>query len=285
MASFSGCEPLVGEIVGLRSFRVDESGMLLALFSNQAWYDGTNTAVCAPPTGERARTNHSVAAPECECGFYAYGTESAAARNRNMRFVQAVVSCWGSVVAGTQGVRAENARIDAIWLGPGVPQDLRARVAASYPSARFYAQRSAMVGEHPLSQLPCYAPQPRRGMAARAVPFILGGLLLALGLVPSAWLVGPVWNVWFTATALTAALVGWLLFGMRSTGHVAAAVVMAGLLCWLLAPLFGWTGWLLRLPLLRGIAVAVGGYLLALRPGYFPVVRNARPRTFCGVRP
>ena len=49
--------------------------------------------------------------------------------------------------------------------------------------------------------------------------------------------------------------------------------------------MFGWAGWLLRLPVLRALLVAGGGYLLSLRRGYFPVVKTARQRSFCGVRP
>jgi hypothetical protein len=45
------------------------------------------------------------------------------------------------------------------------------------------------------------------------------------------------------------------------------------------------TGWLLRVPLLRGLVFATGGYLLALRPHHFPVLRTPRERAFCGVRP
>jgi hypothetical protein len=284
MQQFSGCEPLVGEIVGLRTFRVDESGLLLPLFSNQAWYDGVNTAVCAPPTGERTRSSHAIAAPECECGFYAYGTVRAAERNRHMRFVQAVVSCWGSVVAGTQGVRAEHARIDAIWLDSSVPKDVRCRIAQTYPSARIYADRSALLAEHPLSELPCYEPPAAPRLVSRAATGLLGAVMLALGLLPSSWLVGAVWGVWLAATLMTAAVVVWLV-GTEGTGHVAAAVVTAGVLAWLVAPMFGWAGWLLRLPVLRGIAVAAGGYLLSLRPGYFPVVKSPRTPAFCGVRP
>ena len=41
MDRFSGSEPLVGEIVGLRTFRVDESGLVLPLYSNLSWYDGS----------------------------------------------------------------------------------------------------------------------------------------------------------------------------------------------------------------------------------------------------
>ena len=53
---FSVTEPLVGEIVGLRTFRVDESGTAAAALSDQAWYDGTNVASAMPPTGERPRS-------------------------------------------------------------------------------------------------------------------------------------------------------------------------------------------------------------------------------------
>ena len=282
---FSGTEPLVGEIVGLRTFRVDESGMLLPLYSNHAWYDGTNTATCAPPTGEAERTDHPVAAPECECGFYAYGTVEAAARNRNMRYVQAVVSCWGSVVAGTQGVRSQHARIDALWLGRGVSTSLRNRIAHTYPSARIYADRAAMLAEHPLSELPCYESPPRRHAPSVVATAVGGAGLLTLGVLPPAVLTGPVHTLWLSAVGAVAGVVLWLLFGQHGTGHVAAAVVGMGVLAWLAAPAFGLAGWLLRVPLLRGLLVAGTGYLLALRPGYFPVVRTVRPKAFCGVRP
>ena len=57
------------------------------------------------------------------------------------------------------------------------------------------------------------------------------------------------------------------------------------LLAWLLAPLFGLPGWLLRVPLLRALAVAAGGALLSLRPHYFPIVRSPRERGLRAVRP
>jgi hypothetical protein len=282
---FSGCEPLVGEIVALRTFRVDESGLLLPLYASQVWYDGTNTAVCAPPTGDTVRRGHRVAAPDCECGFYAYGTEQAAAGNRHMRFVQAVVSCWGSVVAGTQGVRAEYARVDAIWLADAVPRWVRSRIAQTYPSARIYSDRVLMLADHPLSRLPCYEPPSGHRLASRAGTAGVGAAVLALGLLPSSWLVGTLWYLWLAAVLATAALVLWLLVGSHGTGHLAAAMVVGGVLAWLAAPMFGVAGWLLRLPVLRGILVATGGYLVSLRPGYFPVVKSVRARAFCGVRP
>ncbi len=286
MDAFRGAEPLVGEITGLRTFRVDDTGLLLPLYSNEAWYDGTNTAACTPPTGDR-RGVHDVPSEDCECGFYAYGTVEAAAANRQMRYVRAVVSCWGAVVAGTQGVRAEHARIDAIWLHPEAPRWLRTRIASRYPSARMYADPDALVGEHPLTEMSCYdAPHLRR--RSTKITTVLGFVaLLVLGLLPYSTLSGThgLWESWIAVTVGAAALTVWLIIGAHNVGHLAAAVVVAGVLGWLLAPVFGLSGWLLRVPLLRGIAVGAGGYLLAMRPRYFPVVKTPRERAFCGVRP
>ncbi|HEY2298420.1 MAG TPA: hypothetical protein VGH43_11875 [Jatrophihabitans sp.] len=281
---FSGTEPLVGEIVGLRTFRVDESGLLLPLYCDRAWYDGVNTAECVPPVG-RDRPEHPVVAPGCECGFYAYGSVAAAARNRQTRFVQAVVSCWGRVVAGTQGVRCQYARIDALWFGAKIPKWVRARVAARYPSACIYADRDAMLAEHPLSALPCYERPPHFAVAGRIVLALFAGGLLTLGMVPRAWLTGPLLGAWWTGlawlavTALAAAAMP------RVRGRAAATMLVVIVLAWLVAPMFGLYGWLLRLPVLRAALVAGGGFLLTLRPGYFPVVHGPAERTFCGVRP
>jgi hypothetical protein len=283
---FSGCEPLVGEIVGVRTFRVDESGLLLPLYSSRAWYDGPNTATCAPPTGEPERADHAVPGMDCECGFYAYGTEQAASHNRNARYVQAVVACWGGVVAGTQGVRSQHARIVAVWLHGNVPAWTRRRVATTYPSVAIYSDRRAMLAEHPLSALDCYQPAPPPRVLRRAAAALGLFAVFALGLVPEPLLrdSGPVRGLWLATTVTMGLLAGWPLVGARTPGHRAAAMVTAGVLAWLLAPLFGLAGWLLRAPVLRGVLVAGGGYLLSLRPGFFPVVHSERERAFCGVR-
>ena len=281
-----GVEPLVGEIVGLRTFRVDDAGRLLPLYSTLSWYDGANTATCAPPTGERGHADHAVPAPGCECGFYAYGSAAAARAQRQSRYVQAVVSCWGGVVAGTLGFRAQHARIDALWLHPNVPRWLRQRVAARYPSARIYPDRATMLAEHPLSRLACYedVPPRRRGRTVAAVAAMAA--TLGLGAVPAAQLTAvPVLHLlWLGATVLTGLLAVWLFVCVRSTGHRVAALLALGGLAWMLAPALGLAGWVLRLPLLRAAVVVTGGYLASLRPGFFPVDRTPRERAFCGVR-
>jgi hypothetical protein len=224
---------------------------------------------------------------DCQCGFYAYGTPDAAARTRQTRYVQAVVACWGRVVAGSQGIRAQHARVEALWLHPNVPTATRHRVALRYPSARIYGDRDAMLAEHPLTPLPCYEPPPPPHRLARLAAGGAGAALLTLGALPlsvlhsSALLEG----VWLAVTAATALVTAWLLVGVHGVGHLAAGLVATGVLAWLAAPLLGVAGWLLRLPLLRGMLVAAGSYLLALWPGYFPVVKTERERAFCGVLP
>lgn len=281
-----GVEPLVGEIVGLRTFRVDDAGRLLPLYSTLSWYDGPNTATCAPPTGERGHPDHAVPALGCECGFYAYGSAAAARAQRQSRYVQAVVSCWGPVVAGTLGFRAQHARIDALWLHPNVPRWVRQRVASRYPSARIYADRAVMLAEHPLSTLACYdeASARRRGWTVMAAAAVTA--MLALGLVPGAALTAmpALRALWLGATVVTGLLAVWLFACVRSNGHRVAALLAVGALAWMLAPTLGLAGWVLRLPLLRAAIVVTGGYLASLRPGFFPIDRTPRERAFCGVR-
>jgi hypothetical protein len=283
MREYSGCEPLVGEVVGLRTFRVDESGMLLPLYSDRSWYDGVNVATCAPPTGEPERHDHQIASPGCQCGFYAFGSVQAASRQRHCRYVQAVVSCWGSVVAGTQGVRAENARIEAIWLGPRAPAWLVKRVALTYPSARIYGEHAAMLLAHPLSVLPCYAPPRAASIPMRAAASLAGVALVGLGLVPSPILHGGLRSLWLGVVMAIGVLALWLLLGSRRVGHTAAGLLLVAAGAWFAAPLCGLAGWVLRLPVLRAVAVGAGGYLVSLRPGYFPIVRAPSPRRFRGV--
>uniref|UniRef100_UPI0035C99CEC hypothetical protein n=1 Tax=uncultured Jatrophihabitans sp. TaxID=1610747 RepID=UPI0035C99CEC len=278
---FGGSEPLVGEIVGLRTFRVDASGALLPLYSGGVWYDGENTATCSPPTGHHGRPAHAVPDDDCECGFYAYGSATAARQNRNTRHVQAVVSCWGSVVAGTQGVRAQHARIDAVWLSPRAPQWLRRRVAVRYPSARLYTDADAMLAEHPLTPLPCYEQRRPRRFSAVA----LGALLLAiltLGALPATALHvnNGLWLAWLVTTCAVGLLAAWLAVGVRTAGHGTAAGITLALFSWLVAPAFGLTtGLVLRAwPMLGLLRVAVA-WVDRVRPWHFPVVAITGPET------
>ena len=166
MDAFAGFEPQVGEIRAVRSFRVGPDGTLYPLFSDQAWVDGTNTARCRVTPDD---PDHAAPDPECTCGFYAYASARAADEYPHARHVLAVVACWGRVIAGSRGVRAEKARIEAVWMSPKVPEYLRHAVTARYPSAVVESDVDRLLEEHPPSELSCYDPQPPREPPARRV--------------------------------------------------------------------------------------------------------------------
>ncbi len=182
---FSGTEPLVGEIVGLRTFRVDESGMLLPLYSNHGWYDGANTATCAPPTGEAERTDHPVPSPECECGFYAYGTEAAAARNRQHALRPGRRVVLGERRGGHAG-RAFAARADR----RAVARPRRAVVAAQAGRADLPVRPAVLGPRRDARRAPAVRPAratSRRRAAGRcpgSATALAGGALLSLGALP-----------------------------------------------------------------------------------------------------
>src|SRR6185437_3969788 len=127
----------------------------------------------------------------------------------------------------------------------------------------------------------------RRPVAAQLVTAVVAGGLLGLGLLPVSALHASalLWGVWLAVTVGVAALAGWLLTAAHGIGHLTAGMLTAAVLAWLLAPMFGLAGWLLRAPVLRAIVVATGSYLLTLRPDYFPVASSPREKAFCGVRP
>ncbi len=132
----------VGEIRAVRTFRLFHDGSLLPVAHGSVpWSDGPNTARCE-------RGDHTPAAPGCSCGFYAYGTLPAASRHAQARRVLAVVACWGRVIPGTLGLRAQHARIEAIWVSPRAKRRYVALVRRRYPSAALYRSRRKMIRQH-----------------------------------------------------------------------------------------------------------------------------------------
>ncbi len=112
MDPYGGLEPQVGQIRALRTFRIGPDGALYPLFSKEPWEDGVNTARCL----RKDRPPHPGPDPDCTCGFYAYGGEQWVGEHPQSRHVLAVVACWGRIIAGTRGLRAEHFRIEALWL-------------------------------------------------------------------------------------------------------------------------------------------------------------------------
>ena len=119
------------------------------------WREGANTARCLGH-------GHTPAAPGCKCGFWAYGTYGAACDYAEARRLLAVVTCWGKVVPGTRGLRAQYARIEAIWLSGKIPRQFVRRLRELYPSVTFYRSRRRMLRRNHPTVLDSYEPESRR---------------------------------------------------------------------------------------------------------------------------
>ena len=257
MSAFSGFEPEVGEIRAVRTFRVGPGGILFPLFSRTAWTAGTNEARCN--LGETGA--HAAPDPECTCGFYAYADEVSARDSPFARYVLAVVACWGRVIAGTRGLRAQYARIEAIWLSPDVPDDLGALVRDRYPGAVPYQDRAAMLADHPATALDTYEPdEPPVGLRARfGVRSLILGALVA-GSVPRRWIDGLPYGWWLWTATLGALVFAGLDLGRRSptAARQRRRLFCFAALLWMVAPLAGAAGAvLLRLPLMQVAALIV----------------------------
>jgi hypothetical protein len=140
----------VGEIRALRTFQLASDGSLRPVaYTDVAWVDGANAANCD-------LCDHTPAAPGCGCGFWAYGTRGGASQHRAAKHLLAVVACWGRVVPGTLGLRAQFARIEAIWVSGRIPRGRIALLRKRYPSAVVYGSKRAMLRRHRLSRLDSY---------------------------------------------------------------------------------------------------------------------------------
>jgi hypothetical protein len=140
----------VGEIRALRTFQLSSDGSLRPVaYTDVAWVDGANAANCD-------LCDHTPAAPGCGCGFWAYGSRGGASQHHAAKHLLAVVACWGRVVPGTLGLRAQYARIEAIWVSGRIPSGRIALLRKRYPSAVVYGSKRAMLRRHRLSRLDSY---------------------------------------------------------------------------------------------------------------------------------
>lgn len=259
MEAYGGFDPQVGEIRALRTFRIGPGGILYPLFGDRAWTPGTNTSFCRVQQGadsdEAGRARHIPPDPECSCGFYAYADDGSAAEYPHSQHVLAVIAGWGRVVAGTRGIRAQYARIEALWMSSRVPPDLQAGVAAQYPDVVVYATKQGMFREQPPTLLDCYEiPTPRqRALRKRALQAVMATALV-VGSLPAHW----IWNhqdarlIW--GSELVAFLVASWFFRISRQDRQARgyAVLCVAVTLWLVAPFAGAAGiLLLRLPLLQ----------------------------------
>jgi hypothetical protein len=265
MEDYAGFEPQVGEITAVRTFRIGPDSQLYPLFSDRPWIDGANTARCnrSPASDELGDgQSHSVPYPECTCGFYAYGSPDAAGEYPHARYVLAVVACWGQVIAGTRGIRAGQARIEAIWFSADVPSELVASVTAGYPAVTVYTDQAEMLAAHPPTVLDCYELEPVTAEKARvrlALRLAVAAALV-IGALPRTviWQNVDVRAAWAVAVCF---FIGAAIVRARSRHDLrrgGRTLLYAAVALWLLAPFGGPSALLfLRLPLLEVASVGI----------------------------
>ena len=181
----------IGDARMVRTFRIGCDGRLFPVNTATAWTPGWNTATCG-----RGRS-HTPPAPGCRCGFYVYADPAYALAQAPARQVLAIIAVHGSIEAGSRGARVKEAKIEAIWLGSRVGDELAAAVQAEYPAILIYRDRTAMFADLPLTRLPGFK-APRLGEAARrwlrvyllvflAVTAVAGALPMHTQTASTAW--------------------------------------------------------------------------------------------------
>ena len=247
-AEFGGFEPVVGTVRAVRSFRVGASGELHPLYHDTPWDDPVVTARCLLHDSP----DHVAPEPDCVCGLYAYSGPYTAREDPHARHVLGVVACWGRVVTGTRGLRAQHAAIEALWFGPRVPDTVVETVRARHPWVTLHRDRAAMLRAHPPSVLDGYDPD--RSTTRRRL-LTLAALAAALVLVlPANWTRGhpSAWTAQLGMLLLAAPLVGLLGRGARPG---AAVLLLLASAAWVAGAFGGTVGEVL----VRGGIVAVAG--------------------------
>ena len=256
MDPYGGFEPQVGQVRAVRTFRISPDGGLYPLFSTQRWNDGSNTAGCL----QKDSPPHRSPAPDCTCGFYAYGAEQSVSDHPCSHHVLAVVACWGRIIAGTRGLRVEHCRIEALWLSAAVPANLAALVIGNHPSVVVHRDRSRMLADHPPTELDCYErPAWGRGRPAGRLWWSAAIAAAVLSVLPADWLGGArsAALLWVALGVLFA--VGALPLAQRGTdvGSSGRRLLCLATSMWLFASFLGPFGLVfVRLPLLQAASIA-----------------------------
>ena len=267
MDPYGGFEPRVGQVRALRTFRIGPDGGLYPLFSTDPWHDGANTARCLAAD----RPPHPSPDPDCTCGFYAFGGEQWVADHPRSRHVLAVVACWGRIIAGTRGLRAEHCRIEALWLSAAVPVDLAERVRQEHPSVAVHRDRARMVAEHPPTELDCYEQSDRgRDRPVGRLWWSAAITSAVLGVLPAHWLGGTHSAALLSVVLGTAFAVGALPSARRGidVGGSGRRVLCLATSLWLFASFLGPFGAVfVRLPLLQAASIVGLQHLCVLVEG------------------
>lgn len=172
----------VGDVRMVRTFRVGADGGLYPVNTAAVWTGGWNTATCG-----RGKT-HTPPDPDCRCGFYVFSHPAYALSQAPAHQVMAIVAVHGQMEAGSRGARVQKAKIEAVWLGPRVSEELTAKVRRRYPSVRVLRDREAMFTGFPLTPVEGFKP-PRVSEAGRhrirVALWIFSATVALVGVLPT----------------------------------------------------------------------------------------------------
>jgi hypothetical protein len=99
-----------------------EGGLLQSLVGRAGWPETTDMVA------ECRRKDHSPPAMTCGCGLWAFSDPQALVfgfgQLEGVATVSGIISAWGEILVGVDGMRAECARVEAIFDHPAMPQAL-----------------------------------------------------------------------------------------------------------------------------------------------------------------
>lgn len=133
----------VGETYALRQFQLKPNGFLASRHQPEVWTTGENLFTCMCFDGP-----HAVPTVDGRCGFYAYTEAAKNAPAQESEIVHAVVACYGTLVEGEYGVRAEKARIVAVHLPENADARALDRLNSLYPAVTCFSDYDVMVDEY-----------------------------------------------------------------------------------------------------------------------------------------
>lgn len=192
MTEFAGTTAFdlaIGEVFGIRAWKIDKHGRLRALHVNgaNAWRPGVNVAECRrsddpfgaiyasiqyhsislttgsvkpekPKEPEKPQP-HDIPVEGCRCGFYAY-TDVKHEENKadaENRYILGVIKGTGRTLIGSRGFRCEKAEIVALldptrggWLLHDWRRKQRNALRRVYPDVPLMASRRALLAVAPV---------------------------------------------------------------------------------------------------------------------------------------
>ena len=149
-------EPVVGEVLALRSFNIDTTTWTLGgLTFHQEIAPGVNLAQCAHTnTSDAEHQAHIAPVPGCTCGWYAYDevrhwNGPSTPRWPTGQEVFAVVRLSGKIIVCERGLKAEEMEVLAVAVDPAYT----ALIHSVLPDVKVFLDEESMLEQYPLQRL------------------------------------------------------------------------------------------------------------------------------------